>query len=244
MNSHPKKTTRASPEQPAGVAVPEEPSLLAVSRQRILIVSGEPIVRRGLAAVVAEDAGLEVCGEADGPAEALAQMRQSSPHVVVLDISLKHGCGIDLIERVRAKHKNLRVLALSNHDESLYAERAMRAGAVGYVSRCDRVETILDALRRVLSGETFLNGEMTNRLLHTMIGRGPVGQDPIKSLSNRELQVFELIGHGLTTRQIAERLNLSPKTIETHRDKAKTKLSLTNSTELNRRAIQWVLESS
>jgi len=210
---------------------------------RVLLVDDHPIVRRGLAELIAEEPDLTVCGEAADTAEALEKVEATRPHVVVIDISLKSGHGIDLIERIHARDDGIRMVVSSVHEESLFAERALRAGAMGYVNKQEASEKVIEAIRQVLRGEVFLSTNMANRLLHTVVGGEALDEDPIKTLSNRELEVFEMIGQGLTTKQIAERLHLSPKTIETHREKIKTKLNLANSTELSHRAIQWVLEN-
>jgi DNA-binding NarL/FixJ family response regulator len=212
------------------------------AKYRVLIVDDHPIVRHGLAELIAADPGLEVCGEAAGVDEALAQVEAACPHVVVVDLSLKSGHGIDLIERIKARYEHVKMLVSSVHDEEIFAERALRAGAMGYVNKEEATETVIEAIHHVLKGKIFLSESMSNRLLRTMVD-GPLDEDPIKGLSNRELEVFEMIGQGLTTKQIAKRLCLSPKTIETHREKIKIKLNLANSTELSHRAVQWLMEN-
>jgi DNA-binding NarL/FixJ family response regulator len=135
------------------------------------------------------------------------------------------------------------MLVSSIHDESLFAERVLRAGAMGYVNKEEDTESVIEAIHQVLQGKIYLSESMSNRLLKTVVDGEPLAEDPIKSLSNRELEVFEMIGEGLTTKQIAKKLHLSPKTVETHREKIKTKLNVANSTELSHRAVQWVMES-
>ena len=137
----------------------------------------------------------------------------------------------------------IKMLVSSMHDEMLFAERSLRAGALGYIPKQEATETLLDAIRQVLRGEIYLTARMANRLMHNLVGK-PTDEDPIKISIQREMEVFEMIGQGLTTQQIAGKLKLSPKTIETHREKIKGKLDLKNSAELNRRAVQWVLENS
>ena len=171
------------------------------------------------------------------------QVEATQPHVVIVDISLKSGHGIDLIEQIKAKDEHIRMLVSSIHDECLFAERALRAGAMGYINKQEATEKVIDAIRQVIRGDIYLSPRMSNRLLHTVVGGDRLEQNPIEGLSNRELEVFEMIGQGLTTKQIAGKLHLSPKTIETHREKIKMKLNLANSTELSHRAVQWVLEN-
>ena len=215
----------------------------ALRRRSVLIVDDHPIVRRGLADMIACQPDLEVCGEAADVAEAMRQVDLSHPDVVIVDLSLRGGHGIELIEQIRARDDHTRMLVSSMHDETLFAERALRAGAMGYITKQEPTENLLEAIRQVLRGEVYLSPRMTGRLLRGLRDGASIQQDPIRSLSNRELQVFEMIGQGMTTQQIARTLGLSPKTIETHREKLKDKLSLRNSAELNRRAVQWVLES-
>jgi DNA-binding NarL/FixJ family response regulator len=212
-------------------------------KHKVLIIDDHPIVRRGLAEVIAMEPDLEVCGEAADMDEAIKRVETVCPDVAIVDISLKSGHGLDLIEHIKANHPSVKMLVSSMHDELLFAERSLRAGALGYLPKQEATDTLLDAIRQVLRGEIYLTTRMANRLMHNLVGK-PTDEDPIKSLSNREVEVFEMIGQGLTTQQIAGKLKLSPKTIETHREKIKGKLDLKNSAELNRRAIQWVLEKT
>jgi DNA-binding NarL/FixJ family response regulator len=215
----------------------------AQKKRKILIVDDHPIVRRGLAELIALEPDLEVSGESADMAEALNQIETNPPDAAIIDISLKSGHGLELIERVKAKHADVKMLVSSMHDELLFAERSLRAGALGYIPKHEPTDTLLDALRKVLRGEIYLTSRMSNRLMLNFTGK-PANTDPIKTLSNRELEVFEMIGQGLTTQQIAGKLKLSAKTVETHREKIKGKLDLKNSAELNRRAVQWVLENA
>jgi DNA-binding NarL/FixJ family response regulator len=211
-------------------------------KHKILLVDDHPLVRRGLADLIAGEPDLEVCGQASDVAEALEEVERTHPDLVVIDLTLKGGHGIDLIEKIKARSGQVRMLVSSMHDEMLFAERVLRAGAMGYVTKQESPETLLGAVRQVLRGEVYLSARMTSRLLHRVAAGGPPQESPLEILSNRELQVFEMIGQGLTTLQIARRLELSPKTIETHREKIKQKLNLKNSAELSRRAVQWVLD--
>ena len=209
---------------------------------RILIVDDHPIVRRGLADLIDQEADLEVCGEASDTAEALRLVESASPDVAVIDMSLKSGHGLELIEQIRLKNDRVKMLVSSMHDELLFAERSLRAGAMGYVPKHEPTEKLVDAIRQVLRGQVYLTPRMSNRLLHCVVGGAAGDENPVKGLSNRELEVFEMIGQGLTTQNIAQKLSLSDKTIETHREKIKRKLNLRNSSELSRSAVQWVLE--
>ena len=213
-----------------------------VKKHRVFLVDDHPLVRRSLADVIAGEPDLEVCGEASDVLEALREVEKAGPDIVVVDLSLKSGHGIDLIEQLKAKDERIKTLVSSMHDEMLFAERVLRAGAMGYVSKQEPPETLLQAIRQVLRGEMYLSPRMTNRLLRGVATGALPQRNPIHGLSNRELEVYEMIGQGLTIQQIAGKLNLSPKTVETHREKVKQKLNLKSSAELNRRAVQWVLE--
>jgi DNA-binding NarL/FixJ family response regulator len=212
------------------------------TKYRVLIVDDHPIVRRGLADLIDHQPDLEVCGEAADVAEALQVVAATQPDVVVVDLALKSGHGIELVEQIKARYDGVKMLVSSMHDEMLFAERTLRAGAMGYIAKQEPTENLLEAIHQVLRGEIYLSPRMSSRLLHHVVGCKALEEDPIASLSNRELEVFEMIGQGLTIQQIAAKLQLSPKTIETHREKIKQKLNLKSSTELNRRAVQWVLE--
>ncbi len=211
-------------------------------KHKVLLVDDHPLVRRGLADLIAGEPDLEVCGQASDVTEALQVVEHGNPDLVVIDLTLKAGHGIDLIEKLRARSEQVKMLVSSMHDEMLFAERVLRAGAMGYVTKQESPETLLGAIRQVLRGEVYLSARMTSRLLHRVAAGAPPQESQLQILSNRELEVFEMIGQGLTTLQIARRLELSPKTIETHREKIKQKLNLKNSAELSRRAVQWVLD--
>jgi DNA-binding NarL/FixJ family response regulator len=209
---------------------------------KVFLVDDHPLVRRGLADLLDREPDIEVCGEASDVAEALREIEGKNPDLVVIDLTLKGGHGIDLIEKIKAKDERIRMLVSSMHDEMLFAERVLRAGAMGYVTKQEPPETLLSAIRQILRGEVYLSSKMTSRLLHQVVGGVLPAESPLQSLSNREIEVFEMIGQGLTTMQIARRLELSPKTVETHREKIKQKLNLKNSAELSRRAVQWALD--
>jgi DNA-binding NarL/FixJ family response regulator len=214
-----------------------------VAKYRILIVDDHPIVRRGLSDILAEQPDLEICGEACDVAEALQLVEMGQPDLMLIDLSLRSGHGIELVEQIKSQFDTVKMLVASMHDELLFAERCLRAGAMGYIAKMESGENLLKAIRQVLRGEIYLSPRMSSRLLHLARGSKSIDEDPVGSLSNRELEVYEMIGQGLTIRQIAGKLQLSPKTIETHREKVKGKLNLRNSAELGRRAVQWVLEN-
>lgn len=220
----------------------EQPPKRSKPLARILIVDDHPIVRQGLARMIAEEPDLEVCGEAEDASQALRQVTESKPDLVIIDISLKSGTGIELIKQIKARDEQVRMLVSSMHDESLFAERSLRAGAMGYINKQEAADKIIGAIRSVLQGKIYLSSQLTDRVLHRMIGGKHPEGSPVEGLSDRELEVFELIGSGLTTRQIAAKLHLSPKTVETHRENIKKKLNLVNAIELTRYAVEWVLE--
>ncbi|NLE37146.1 MAG: response regulator transcription factor [Pirellulaceae bacterium] len=211
-------------------------------KSRILIVDDHPIVRRGLRELIDDEPDFEVSGEAEDVDDALRMVERLSPDVVIVDLSLKESHGIDLIQALKARGEKPKTLVSTMHDELLFAERVLRAGASGYVSKKELPETIIVAVRQILRGETYLSEAVAKRLaLRRRIG--DVASDPISTLSNRELTVFEMLGRGLATKQIAHRLELSQKTVETYRENIKVKLKLRNSSELSRQATQWVLEN-
>jgi len=212
--------------------------------KRILIVDDHPIVREGLTAVLSHKPGLEVCGEAATLVEALSLIDTLQPDLAIIDLSLSDGSGLELIKRIRARDVPTKMLVLSMSDESLYAERSLRAGAMGFLHKQEARGKLLDAIRQVLDGKIFVSPAINERLLQQVIvGKQPLQQSPITALSDRELEVFELIGQGLGSHEIAHRLHLGIKTVETHRMRIKKKLDLKNSLELVRHATQWVLEN-
>jgi DNA-binding NarL/FixJ family response regulator len=209
----------------------------------VLIVDDHPSMRRGLAQTINDQPHFEVTGEAAGFAEALDLVEAAPPDLVIVDISLDEGNGLELTKAIKARWSHVKVLVLSMHEDALFAERALRAGALGYVNKSEEVETIVAALDRVLSGQIYLSGTMTDRLLSQVVHvSDDRDRSPLEKLSDRELQVFEMIGRGHSTKQIAARLELSRKTVETYREHIKAKLKLKNSVELSRDAAQWVLQ--
>jgi DNA-binding NarL/FixJ family response regulator len=211
--------------------------------RRILLVDDEPLVRRGLRQLLDGEPDLRVAGEATGVAEALDRATARSFDLAVMDISIGDGDGLELIKRLRARVPSLPVLVLSHQDEEVYAERVLRAGGRGYLPKQAPVETVLHAVRRVLEGHIHVSEDIADRLLETVAGwTGEEEPTPVDRLSDRELEVYRLLGSGLGTRRIAERLQLSVKTIETHREKIKLKLGFADSNQMVRHAVQWVLE--
>lgn len=208
---------------------------------RVLLVDDHPIVRRGLAELINHEPDLSVCGEAQNAQEALDALAALEPDLAIVDVSLQETSGIELIKDIKIRYPEMLMLALSMHDETLYAERVLRAGARGYVMKEEAAEKLMTAIRKVLSGQIYLSEKMAARALSKFVhGARDTDGSPLGRLSDRELQVFELIGRGRGTRQIAETLHLSVKTIESHREHIKEKLKLTTSAELVQHAIQWV----
>jgi DNA-binding NarL/FixJ family response regulator len=208
---------------------------------RILIVDDHPLVRSGFAQLISDCPDLEVCGEASDMAEALRLIDSDCPDLAIIDLSLAGGSGLDLIERIKSRNLDILMLVASMHDETLYAERVLTAGARGYINKQEAQESIIRAIRQVLAGKVYVSEAMTERLLSGLVDVRDEKRD-IERLSNRELQVFELIGEGVPVSQIASQLNLSIKTIETHQAHIKKKLGLGSAHELNQRAIRWVMD--
>ena len=211
---------------------------------RILIIDDHPVVRRGLVGLINEADDLTVCGEADSLSQGLALLRELKPALALVDLSLGDGHGLELIKQARAEGLTTRLLVVSMMDESLYADRVLRAGAEGYLRKEEATENIVTAIRDVLIGKVYLSATATARVLNQVATKDGVDKTPIETLSDRELEVFELLGSGLSSRDIAERLELSVKTVETYREKIKAKLSLKNGTELTRHAIHFVIEKA
>ena len=211
---------------------------------RILIIDDHPVVRRGLVGLINEADDLTVCGEADSLSQGLALLRELKPALALVDLSLGDGHGLELIKQARAEGITTRLLVVSMMDESLYADRVLRAGAEGYLRKEEATENIVSAIRDVLVGKVYLSATATARVLNQVATKDGIDKTPIETLSDRELEVFELLGSGLSSRDIAERLELSVKTVETYREKIKAKLSLKNGTELTRHAIHFVIEKA
>ncbi|MBK5967949.1 MULTISPECIES: response regulator [Thiorhodovibrio] len=207
--------------------------------QTLVIVDDHPLVREGLKAVLARDDGLRVIGEAGGVSEALALVQARKPDLAIIDLALADGDGLDLVRRLRAHCSDVKILVCSMRDESLFAERALHAGAIGFIHKSEVALHIVDAVRTTLMGRVYLSPAMAERMLKRTLPGQESGGLAVDCLSDRELQVFGLLGDGQSTAQIAERLHLSVKTIETHRENIKRKLQLSNAAELMRCATIW-----
>lgn len=210
---------------------------------KILIVDDHPSVREGLALRISLHPDLQVCGEAESEEQTIDLVKQLKPDLVLVDISLKSGHGLDLIKRIRTMDPAVKMLVISGFQESLYAERACRAGAMGYLNKQESSEKMVEAIRTVLNGERFLSPEISRRLISQALGSSDRNRTSVEQLTDRELEVFRMIGEGLSTGLIANRLFLSTHTIDTHRENIKRKLALNSAAELSRAAVQWLLEN-
>ncbi|HXY36872.1 MAG TPA: response regulator transcription factor [Planctomycetaceae bacterium] len=212
-------------------------------RARILIVDDHPLVRSGLRLLIDCEPDLAVCGEAANVADAMRLLETQRPDLLIVDLSLKDSSGLELIKRIKSRNSDVKMLVSSMFEESLYAERVLSAGALGYVHKQEGMERVIEAIRCVLSGRVWLSSAMSDRMLRRMTASQPAPtQSPVHTLSDRELEVFEQIGRGRSTKDIARQLHLSIKTVETHREKIKAKLGLRSAAELSRAAYQWVSE--
>ncbi|MET0583628.1 MAG: response regulator transcription factor [Candidatus Binatia bacterium] len=218
-----------------------ERKLSVKSKRTVFVIDDHPIVREGLTQLINREPDLTVCGTAEDIYEALKAMQTLKPDIALADISLKGADGIELIKNLKIRMPALPVLVLSIHDESIYAPRALRAGARGFIMKQEATENVLLALRRVLSGEIYLSKRMANKMLQQFVGASGTAQKfSIDRLSDRELEVFRLIGQGHGTRRIAEELRLSVKTVESYREHIKEKMTLSDASELVQHAIQWL----
>ena len=208
-------------------------------KKTVFVVDDHPLLRQGLALLINREQDLMVCGEAEEAQTAMTEIAAKKPDILIADISLNGPDGLDLLKNLRTQYPNLPVLILSMHDESIYAERALRARANGYIMKQEATEKVLVAVRRILGGDIYLSDRMANKLLHQYIsGTAADVKTQLSALSDRELEVFRLIGEGRSTRQIAEKLHLSIKTVETYQAHIKEKLSLQSGRELVQHAIQ------
>ena len=209
--------------------------------KRIVIVDDHPLFRKGLEQLIHSDSAFAVCGEASNASEAMEVIRRLQPDLAIVDLSLPGANGIELIKNIRAEFAKLPILVLSMHDESLYALRAMRAGADGYVMKHEAMQNVVQAIHEVFNGRPYLSPAMAAQVITKFAHRQAEGEvDAVERLSDRELEILELIGKGNEVRQIAKLLHLSPKTVETHRAHIKDKLDLKNSREVARFALQWL----
>ncbi len=214
-------------------------------RRRVLLVDGHPITRYGLSQLINKEADLLVCGEAEDTPQAVKAVMALQPDLVMFELALRAGSGLDLITTLRKHQPEILILVLSMFDEALYAERVLQAGARGYIMKWEATEVVLDAIRRVLHGEIAVSERMVARIIRSVVtGRSDASSTPLARLSNRELDVLRFLGEGYSTRQIAEALHRSVKTVETHRMHITKKLGLANAAELIRYATQWVNQAS
>jgi DNA-binding NarL/FixJ family response regulator len=218
----------------------QDPHVVAARKKTVFVVDDHPIVRQGLALLINRESDLTVCGEAEEMHAALSAIPTAKPDILIVDISLNGPDGLELLKNIRITSPRLPVLILSMHDESIYAERALRAGANGYIMKQEATENVLVALRRILNGEIYVSGRIANSMLqHYVHGASPSPQSSISELTDRELEVFRLIGEGHGTRQIAEALHLSVKTVESYQAHIKEKLCLRSARELVQHAVEW-----
>ncbi|HXJ57275.1 MAG TPA: response regulator transcription factor [Verrucomicrobiae bacterium] len=218
-----------------------EPAVNRKPKTKVLLVDDHPVLRAGLGRLINHEADMIVCGEAEDGPTAFDLAGTLTPDIAVIDVSLKGSNGIELIKNLKARFPELPTLVLSMHDESLYAERALRAGSLGYIMKEEAIEQVIAAIRKVMQGEIFLSERMKTKMLQQMAnGKGKVVSSPIEQLTDRELEVFRLIGEGCSTRQIAGQLHLSVRTVEAYREYIKSKLNLKNATELVQHAFHWV----
>src|SRR5205807_3543511 len=199
------------------------------------------VVRYGISQIINREADLVVCGEEEDASKALTAIETLKPNLVIADISLKDSSGLELMRNIKAQHSGMPVLVVSTHDESIYAEIAFRAGALGYLMKEEALEKVVTAIRRVLSGAIYVSDTLAARMLQRQVrGQTDINQSPVKSLSDREMEVFQLIGQWKKTREIADELHLSIKTIEYYREQIKRKLNLKSASELTHYATSWV----
>jgi DNA-binding NarL/FixJ family response regulator len=208
-----------------------------------MIVDDHPMMRDGLNMRISSQDDMEVCGEAATENAAVELVRQLCPDLVLIDISLKEGNGIELVKRIRLLNATTKMLVVSTFEESLYAERALRAGALGYLNKNESNEKLIEAIRTVLRGDRYVSAETTQRLVSQALGKRDVMDDPLETLTDRELEIFRLIGAGVSTSAIADQLFLSTHTVDSHRENIKKKLGAKTAAELNRQAIQAMLEN-
>ena len=217
----------------------KNPKCDPLEAKRIVIVDDHPLFRKGLEQLISSSDGLAICGEAGNAAKAMDVIRQITPDLVIVDLSLPGANGIELIKNIRAEFPKLLILVLSMHDESLYALRSMRAGAQGYVMKQEALDSVVSAIREILAGRPYLSPTMSATVI-AKVAHGASEASAVDGLSDRELEILELIGRGRDVREIARALHLSPKTVETHRAHIKEKLNLQNARQVARFAVQWM----
>jgi DNA-binding NarL/FixJ family response regulator len=217
---------------------------VTTSHLKVILVEDHPMFREQLAQLINRDLGMTVCGEADNVKDAMVLIDEHEPDVAIVDLTLRQSNGLEMLKDLKAQNSKVRVLVLSMHDEEIYAERVLRAGARGYITKNEASFEVIKAIRKVMEGDVYVSKNVTSRILERMSAKGSTGQATgIESLADRELEVFQLLGRGKNSRQIAEILNLGESTVETYRSRIKEKLQLRSSTELYLRAGQWVREN-
>lgn len=223
---------------------PPTPTRHRKNKLRVILVDDHPLVRERLAEILNREPDLAVCAEAEDRHSALAEIEQALPDLAIVDLTLKSSDGLELIKDLHARWPTLRILVVSMHDESLYAERVIRAGARGYITKQEATRSILQAVRTVIAGGIYLNPQITTQMIDRFTSVRPVTSPSVQILADRELQVFELTGQGLNTRQISQRLHIGVKTVETYRARIREKLKLKDPTDLLKRAIAWTHSNS
>jgi len=209
--------------------------------RKIVLVDDHPLIRQGIRMLLSHEPDLAVCGEAESAYQALQVIEQTSPDLAVIDLTLQESSGLELIKDIRVRHPDLLVLVLSMRDEGYYAERVLRAGARGYVTKEEGPKRVVEGIRKVLQGQIYVSEKMASKVMSKIVaGADEATVSPIHALTDRELEVYELIGQGLPTREIAKKLHISPKTVNSHREHIKEKLALDSAPELLKHAIQWV----
>jgi DNA-binding NarL/FixJ family response regulator len=231
---------KSKPARRTAPVVPDSPPT-TTPRRRVLLVDDHPFMRAGLAQLIERQPDLAICGEAGNPAEALRLLPKARPDLVLSDLTMPGRSGLEFVKDLLATEPSLSILVVSMHDEAVYAERALRAGARGYIMKEAGGEALLGAIRQVLGGKVYVSPQMSARILEGLSSRRPRGSSsPIEKLSDREFEVFQLIGEGRSTRDIAAQLHLSAKTVDVHRSHIKEKLELKDATSLIRHAVRWV----
>jgi len=216
---------------------------MSEAKARVVVVDDHPLFRERLCQLIDNEPDMEICGQADSAQQAIQIIRVTSPNLAIVDVTLKASSGLELIKGIKALSIGVPVLVLSMHDESLYAERALRAGAMGYITKSEEAAQVLLAVRSVLAGKIYLSDEMTSTFLRGLTASGAkVSPRPVDRLTDRELQVLDLIGRGRTSRDIAEELKLGVATIDTYRARIKEKMNFRNAMELQHFAIRWISE--
>lgn len=212
--------------------------------KKVIIVDDHPVFRAGLNALLKSDSRLAVVGEAAGYLEARDLFLRTKPDVIIVDLSLNEGSGMQLIKAIRNESRKPKILVASMHDDRLYAERVLRLGANGYINKAQAADKILEAIQTILEGSVYLSSEVSAQILQRQLQGAPIEMDPVELLSTRELEVFYRIGQGMSTRKIASQLSVSPKTVDSHREHIKRKLGIEDGNALMQRAVAWVLEEA